>query len=56
MDLLTLTLVLLIVHKVEAECFVIPVLPEGLQSLTLVFMIHDKCFKVEKVKLFVDRG
>ena len=53
--LLTLPLVFLIVNKVETEYVVIPVLPEGLQSLTLVFMIYDKCFEVEKVKLFIDR-
>jgi hypothetical protein len=52
---LTLSLVFLIVYKVEAEGSAVPVVPEGLQGLTLVFMVHDIGFEVEKVKGFIDR-
>ena len=55
MNLLSLTLVFLVMHKVEAEGVVVPVLPQCLKSFTLVFMIYYKCFELEKVKLFVDR-
>jgi hypothetical protein len=54
-DQLTLSLVFLIVYKVEAEGSAVPVVPEGLQGLTLVFMVHDIGFEVEKVKGFIDR-
>ena len=55
MDQLTLSLVFLVVYKVEAEGSAVPVVPEGLQGLTLVFMVHDIGFEFEKVKGFIDR-
>ena len=53
---LVFSLALLVVHKVKAESIVVPVLPERLQSLTLVLMIYDQRLEVKKAEVFIDRG
>jgi hypothetical protein len=40
-DKLALSNIFLVVHKVEAEGAVVPILPEGLKGLALVLMIND---------------
>ena len=50
---LALSLVLLVVHEIEAHGGVVPVVPQLLESFTLIRMVHDQCLETEEVEVIL---